>query len=92
MIEIPRHRRYDEWSTKSYKLGKFPCVICGKSVNMELIKHRVYMANDGEHLLSIKEAAQDPHAWEELGQWPIGPDCMRMHPELKDYIVQVEKK
>ncbi len=88
MLKIPRHPMYDEWSTHSYGVDCFPCVICGKAIKNTKVKHRIHMANDGENLLSIEEAEKDKEAWNEMGQWPIGTDCLRQHPELKEYTIQ----
>jgi hypothetical protein len=87
MIEIPRHHKYEQWSMHSYKNDKLPCVICGRPVNIKTVKSRVYMDNSGEDLLSIEEAAQHPEQYEELGMFPIGPDCVQQHPELQGYVV-----
>lgn len=87
MLEIPHHPRYDEWSTQSYTADTFPCVICGKPIKDTKVKHRVYVDNGGQHLLSPEAAAAHPENYKELGMWPIGTDCLRQHPELAPYVV-----
>lgn len=89
MLVIPRHPRFDEWSENAYGENTFPCVICGKPIRDTKVKYRVYMDNGGLHLLSREEAKLHPEKYEELGMWPLGPDCYRQHPELLDYIERV---
>lgn len=91
MIKIPYHPRYDEWSVNSYGPDCFPCAVCGKPIKDTNVKFRVYVANSGDELLSIEEAAKDPEAWEELGMFPLGSDCFRKYPELQGYVVKAER-
>lgn len=84
-IEIPRHDNYfDNYSR--CKSGEAPCIVCGKGVKVE--RYHIHEHHGGGVAVTEERAAQlDPAA--DLGCWPIGPDCLRKHPELKPFVTKV---
>jgi len=69
-------------------LGTAPCLLCGRPVKLTSQTAWVHQHNGGASIVTEEEAAElDPRA--EMGWWPIGPDCLKSHPELKPYVQRV---
>ena len=69
------------------KAGDLPtCVICGRGIKSENPK-MVHLHDGGAAIVTEAEAAtMDPAA--DLCFYPIGPECLRKHPEIKNYVRQ----
>lgn len=85
MIEIPVHPKYSENSERCTG-DDSPCVVCGKPVKRW--RKMVRVVNGGNYIGTDADAAIDPMA--DLGYHPIGVDCLRQHPDIKPYAVEVE--
>lgn len=84
MIEIPTHPNYSKNSDRC-PANYMPCVVCGKGINPESRRTKwVHVHNGGTHLVTEEEAATMNEA-ADLGNYPIGNDCLKKHPELKKY-------
>jgi hypothetical protein len=64
-------------------------VVCGKGIYRAKVRKyvRVWWST---HIVNRIEAAKlrlDEGEGGDLGYYPIGPDCLRQHPELKEYTV-----
>lgn len=62
-----------------------PCIICGKLVKDQNNRYSVHVHNGGTYLVTEEEAANLNDAGD-CGMYPIGPDCLRQHPELRPYV------
>jgi hypothetical protein len=81
---IPEPRVRIPESTKPYRepCEKDPCVVCGREVKnprhyLEVVDGGAYAAVPGS--ADVNDAGY-------VGGLPIGPDCLRQHPELKPYV------
>lgn len=48
----------------------------------------MYVNSGFTHILSAEEFRTDES---EMGSWPVGPDCLDKHPELREYIIEEQK-
>jgi hypothetical protein len=81
MITIPHHPDYRKNQDKAGDL--LPCVICGRGIKSENPK-MVHVHNGGTSIVTEEEAKTlDPAA--DMYFFPIGPCCLRKHPEIKPY-------
>ena len=66
--------------------GALPCIVCGRAVKAQRpAMVRVFW---GSHIVTDAEAEQiiaEEGAGGDLYYYPIGPDCLRRHPELASY-------
>lgn len=93
MIVRPYHDNYHENSrrTGAMRDGHEPCTACGRAINVDQPHWRVYIHDGGD--IIVTEAEYDE--WETarsgagLGTYPIGPDCLRKHSEVKPYAIRV---
>lgn len=67
------------------KAGDLPtCVICGRGIKAEN-PPMVHLHDGGWCIVTEEEAtALSPNA--DMGFYPIGPECLRKHPEIKPYV------
>jgi hypothetical protein len=75
---------HPDFNRNQAKAGdRTPCCICGKGIkNMSKAKHlRVNTAN--QFVADDVELAPG----EDMGCFPIGPECLKKHPELKEWAV-----
>jgi hypothetical protein len=83
-------------ATYSKNIGKTkgdrtPCVICGKGIKQP--RYYVHVHHGGTHVVTEAEAAQLNDAGRDgfdLDFLPIGPDCLRAHPEYRPYVTIAE--
>jgi hypothetical protein len=87
MITIPRHPSYFKNLEHSGNGDDPPCVVCGKgikSANYKMV-HMFWST----HLVTADEAVEiiaREGDGGDMGGYPIGPNCLRQHPELKAYV------
>jgi len=86
MIEIPYT---DDHTTNSQRCGSdaYPCIVCGRAVKAaQPAMVRVFW---GSHIVTDAEAAEiiaKEGYGGDLCYYPIGPNCLRNHPEIKLYV------
>lgn len=85
MLEIQTTRNFHRNMENAGDLH--PCAICGKGVrNPRYWVHIWY----GNAAVTEEEAAalrlQEDRGDGDTGMYPIGPDCLRRHPEYRKYI------
>lgn len=81
MIELPRSPNYQKNAAR-IRGDYAPCAVCGKAVikgnkAVHIVRGGGYVANQFD--------AIDPAG--DCGIWPIGPECIKAHPELKPYLI-----
>jgi len=85
-IELKRSRFYDK--NEKFADGDLPhCCICGKAI--EEPQHWLHIHCGGTHVVTEAEAAQlnaEGHESADLYFFPAGVNCLKQHPELKDYV------
>lgn len=85
---IPKSKQYDA-NRERYGHGvNYPCVVCGRPVSNP--KYMVECVNGGVSECVMPETADtsDPGY---MGFFPVGPDCLKKHPELKPFVVIVKE-
>lgn len=93
MIDIPMNADFREQQERTcYKAGRSyqPCVVCGRAVreprNMVHVHH-------GFATIVTEEESQELNKteWEngDMYLFPIGPDCLKLHPEIKPYVQEM---
>jgi hypothetical protein len=78
--------------TGAMRDGYEPCIVCGRAVNVGKNHWRVRVHDGGSRIMHDTEADKLNElgfAASELGSHPIGPDCLKKHPEVKPYAVRV---
>jgi hypothetical protein len=69
--------------TNAERSGYSPCCVCGRAIKDGTAK-MVHIVEGGSSLaLPEEEATIDPSA--DLGCYPIGPECLKKHPEYRPY-------
>lgn len=90
MIAIPYNTKLIEKNEKQYGMNDGShCIICNKPVDM-VGKNTAFVRIIAATAIGTPtEAEADPDA--DMGLYPIGPDCLRRHPELKPYVMTEEQ-
>jgi hypothetical protein len=84
MIDIPMNKDFCEQAEKC-KDAVQPCIVCGKPAPTTPFSIHVHCG--GGTAVTEEEAAKlDEGA--DLGMYPIGRNCLKKHPELKEYAVR----
>lgn len=80
MLKIPTSPNYkDDDAVGDYG----PCVVCGRDIKGKNPSF-VHVHGGGMYAVTEEEAeGMNPQA--DCGFQPVGPDCLRKHPELKSY-------
>lgn len=74
--------------------GFAPCVLCGRAINLKYPHHLIHEISGGgvalhpedeDEYIAAHGSAGDPG---DCGGQPIGPDCLKQHPELKQFTVR----
>jgi len=86
MIEIPFNPDFSEQMDRTNSHGDHPCIVCGRKCRNP--RYQVYVNSGFSHILNTEEIAQDEG---EMGWFPVGPDCLKKHPELRSYVRASEK-
>lgn len=67
----------------------WPCAICGRAVDTSRPRTAwIHVHNGGASIVTDAEAKALNDAGEEsadMSWYPVGPECMKRHPELKPY-------
>lgn len=81
MIPVPynSNRKVDPMMREGYE----PCLICGRPTNYK--RAAVVHVHGGGAVIVTEEEAASMNPAADLGAQPIGPDCLRRHPELRPY-------
>lgn len=80
MLKIQRRSNYDRNDRHGHQP---PCVICGKP-----LYHPRYLVHIFSGDVAVTEAEADELGpGGDLGMYPVGTDCLRRHPELRDYVI-----
>lgn len=73
-----------------------PCVICGKAVNTDRPGTAwVRVHNGGYSIVTDAEAIalnNEGRSSADMYYFPVGPDCLKRHPELKPYTARDSAK
>lgn len=83
MLKIRRNATYSRNDRRGHQP---PCVICGKPI----IRRPRYLVHlfSGDFVVTEAEADKlGPGG--DLGLYPVGTDCLRRHPDLRDYVYVV---
>lgn len=81
MLTIPKSPKHNANMDRAGELE--PCIVCGKGIK-NLNKAKWLNTVFGSEAITPAEAAQFTPG-ELSGAFPIGPDCLRRHPELRPY-------
>jgi hypothetical protein len=77
-VPYAKQPRGDQW----------PCFICKQGVDAKKARW-IHVHDGGSVAVTPAEAAtMDPAA--DMGAHPVGPECMRKHPELHDYLLPAD--
>lgn len=88
MITIPYHKDFQKNQEKAGDL--LPCVVCGRGIKAKNPR-MVHVHDGGASIVTEDEAAKlNPNA--DMCFFPIGPCCLRKHPELKPYIQRLTQE
>lgn len=66
-----------------------PCIICGRQVRDP--RYMVHVHDGGDSIVTEVEASMLSES-ADMGLFPIGPDCLKAHPEIKPYVQEQNKK
>lgn len=81
----PNYHRNKRRPVPARARDALPCALCGLPVVN--VRYEVHVHDGGGKLVTEEEAAtMDPAA--DLGFHPVGPDCVRRHPELRPYLYE----
>jgi hypothetical protein len=84
-IEIPYHKDYHKNKERTGNGEYPPCIVCGRGIKAS-DPAMVHVHHGGTHLVTEERAAQlNPAA--DMYLFPIGPDCLKRHPELKPFVI-----
>lgn len=84
MLLIPETKDKGRQAERVSGEARWPCYVCGRAVNTKGKTH-VWIEVGGGGLHAMLPGEADPSASDYMGFFPVGPDCFRAHPELKDY-------
>lgn len=65
-----------------------PCVLCGRGVRRPA--GWLHVIDGGERYARLDASAIDEGS--DMGEWPIGPDCLRRHSALRPYVRPVQPR
>lgn len=84
-IEIPVSDQYEK-NFRGISRYHGPCVVCGKDVKVGKY-WLIEVGGGGTAALPGSPESLDEDDAGFMGEQPIGPDCLKNHPELKPYVV-----
>ena len=92
-ILVPKNRDYsiNVERTGAYAEGKAPCCICGRGITDERATTFLHDigGGGGEYLHPSCEPDYVADG-ADMGFYPVGPDCLRRNPALKEYVTRKE--
>ena len=69
--------------------GDLPmCIVCGKGVKN--VRHTLHVINGGHTALHPDDESLYVSDGGDMYHFPVGPDCLRRHPELREYVTKVQ--
>lgn len=80
--------RYDQ-NVKATRSEHLPCILCGRECKHP--KFFVWEHNGGGTLVTLQEGEElneAGHSGADLGLQPIGPDCLKKHPQIKPFVIE----
>jgi hypothetical protein len=92
-IKLPNERAYDRLAKHDFSLfSQKHCCICGKPVNARTDWLLATRELDGGFESAIHHPddaplCDSPNKMPDLYVTPIGPDCLRRHPELRTFVL-----
>lgn len=90
MINIPFSENYGQNVNKynAYSEGYELCAVCGRGIREEKVKYRVHVWRGSKLLLEEELSAMSPEDKDGsyMGEYALGRDCLKRHPELKPYL------
>lgn len=87
MIEIPYTKDHTRNQERCDWTKYLPCIVCGRAV--KAARPAMLRIFWGTHIVMDAEAEQiiaNEGSGGDLYYYPIGPDCLRNHPEIKPYV------
>lgn len=93
LLDLPE--RSNNYHRNAERHAGVPCVLCGKKVETKKSHWDLVVVSGYAVARSDEEAKQyeidrcGSHAGD-YGAEPIGPDCLRNHPDLKEYAIRSE--
>lgn len=79
-VELPEGLR-----ARNDREGFMPCAVCGKGVREEGHKLWVWVHGGGSIVVTAEEGARLGDRGD-MGLHPVGRDCLKRFPALKDYL------
>lgn len=89
MIDVYERRTPDYDKNQEKMMRDYPCVICGREVKSGPRTRLVRLHYGGQMVVlpdEFEQAERDCPGGD-LGAYPIGPDCLKKHPDMKPYVV-----
>jgi len=99
-IKLPNDKAYDRASARGRESGyslfsEKHCCVCGKEIKFRAWTDWLLLsrADDGSFEFAILHPNDATAKEREAGLWvaPIGPDCLRRHPELAPFVLPGER-
>lgn len=87
-IDIPFAPDFSENMDRTNSHGDHPCIICGRKARQS--RYWVHVHGGFTTIVTEQEAERlnaTEYVRADMGMFPIGSDCLRKHPELKEYVV-----
>ena len=81
MITIPKSKSFDANERKYGQNDGSACIVCSKPVAAPTTWVRIYA---GSYICTAAEAEANPDA--DTGYYPVGPECLHKHPQMKEYV------
>ena len=82
MIHIPKSKSLDANEARYGQNDGSACIICSKPITTPSLWVRIFA---GCYICTAEEAEANPSA--DTGYYPLGKDCLRQHPEIKEYVL-----
>ena len=91
MIDLPRSERSVLRPPKGNR--QWACIVCGNGVNIDKAAW-LWIHKGGSTVVTKEEAERlnaEGHGASDVGYHPVGPCCLKRHPELRPYAVKSEE-
>ena len=83
-MQLPQ--RTPDYHKNMSKAGDLPtCIICGRGI--KAVAPASVHVHGGGSLVVTEEEAATMSAAADVGIYPIGPECLKNHPEMKAYVL-----
>lgn len=90
-ITVPKRTEYVDnvHRTKAYADGFEPCCLCGRAINMskpfKMLHDIAGGAGEYLHPSCEEDYRASGNNAADMGMYPIGPECLRQNPALREY-------